>query len=219
MRLFKVHLNGVVYNPRCFPKLHRVNRHLLACVWPTAGKCQSLRIQSRHFLPFETTWESSWKQGLSAHLRGGTLTAQRTSLNSVSQSTSLPRLQAAHGGQAEMHCSAGHLLCITFPISPHNTGTVTWRGFASAAPLSASLDEDWIGVTAESAGSYRCRRGAFVLDHLSERISPLVRWSELAWSQLCFTERLNAHIIVYRVCVAPKQPINHHSQLPSDLSW
>lgn len=120
-----------------------------------------------------------------------------------------------------MHCSAGHSLCITFPISPHNPWRHDLTRFPSAAPLSASLGEDSIPATAAgSARSYRCRARAFALDHLSERISPLVLWSELARSELSFTERVNAHIIVYSVRVTP----THASrwplpQLHSDLSW
>lgn len=111
-----------------------------------------------------------------------------------------------------MHCSAGHSLCITFPISPHNPWRHDLTRFPSAAPLSASLGEDSIPATAAgSARSYRCRARAFALDHLSERISPLVLWSELARSELSFTERVNAHIIVYSVRVTPTQPLDGHS--------
>lgn len=103
--------------------------------------------------------------------------------------------------------------CVSlFQSAPTTHGAMTMTRFPSAAPLSASLGEDSIPATAAgSAGSYRCRARAFTLDHLSERISPLVLWSELAWSELCFTERVNAHIIVYSVRVTPTQRLDGHS--------
>lgn len=136
---------------------------------------QSLRVQSRHILPF---WNNNLvivPKALPFHPR--TERHAHSSAHESQLSESVDVLAKAAGsprGHAEMHCCVGHSLCITFSRQPPQPWRSDWRGFASAAPLSASLGEDWMPATTGSAGSYRWRGGALVLGHLSERISPLV---------------------------------------------
>lgn len=153
------------------------------------------------------------KAGLATPLRVGTLTAQRTSLGSVSQSTSSPKLQAAHGTKRRRIVPQVTRCVSLFPSSP--TTLAPWHDavFLSGHCFCITrqrLDPNYCG----SNGSYRCRHWAFVPDHLSEHISPLVLRSALAFSKLCPTGRVNAHIIVYDVCIRSTQPLLCHPYTP-----
>lgn len=118
--------------------------------------------------------ESSWKQRLSSHLSIGTHTA-RAHESRLGESVhvpavpSSPRLCSAHGPKLR-RIVLWVTRCVTPfhqpPPPPPRLDVVSW-----ASALSASLGEDSSRSTAGSAGSYRCRDRASVLDHLSERIT------------------------------------------------
>lgn len=123
---------------------------------------------------FKQQVESSWKQRLSSHLSIGTLTATAHE-SRLSESVhvpvvpSSPRLLSAHGPK-QRRIVLWVTRCVSLfhqpPPPPPWLDVVSW-----ASPLSASLGKDSSRATAGSAGSYRCRCRASVLDHLSEHIT------------------------------------------------
>lgn len=90
-------------------------------------------------------------------------------------------------GRAEMHCSPGHLLCITFPSAPPRLDVVS---------LSLLFLPEWVK---RLPGYSWCCSWAFILDHLPERITFYSSTCDLnshVANMHFHTKRVTAHCIV-----------------------
>lgn len=200
-----------------FPQLHWVKQHLFSCVWllsPHVSKPPLLAISNTNL--GAVLGAAPLRPLTDRHAHSSAHESQ------LSESVSVLAKAAGSPREAKQRCIVLQVTrCVSLFQSASTThGAMTWRGFPPAAPLSASLGEDPIpAMAAVSARSYRCRLQVFVQDHLSERISPLVLWSELAWCELSFTEWVNAHIVVCSVHVPTQASPWSLTHFHWDLSW